>query len=76
MAERGDVFLSEFASNLFVSDKKTYLEKIIGVGNHHLTAIDEQQMAAFLLFSALIIVNFYLVLAKSLCTSQRLAWTI
>ena len=39
--------LSDFASNLFVSDKKRDLEKVIGVGNHHLTRIDEQQMADF-----------------------------
>ena len=49
--------LSEFASNLFVSDKETYLEKIIGVGNDHLTPIDEQQIAALLLVQCTDIVN-------------------
>ena len=57
MAERGNVLLSEFASSLFVSDKKRYLEKIIGVGNHHLTPLDEQQMAVLLLVQRTDIVN-------------------
>ena len=48
MAEQGNVLLTEFSSNLFVSDKKRHLE-IIGVGNHHLAQIDEQQMAVLLL---------------------------
>ena len=49
--------LSEFASNLFVSDKKRYLEKIVGVGNHHLTPVDEQQMPVLLLVQRVDIVN-------------------
>ena len=75
MAERGSVLLSDFASNLFVSDKKRDLEKIIAVGNHHLTRIDEQQMAVLLLVRRTDIVK-PLVLAKSLYTSQRLASTV
>ena len=57
MAERRNVLLREFASNLFVSDKKRYLEKFIGVRNHHLTPIDEQQMAVLLLVQRTDIVN-------------------
>ena len=48
MAERGNVLLSEFTSNLLVSDKKRYLEKIGGGGNHHLIPIKEQQMDCFI----------------------------
>ena len=33
MVEPGKVLLNEFATNLLVSDKKKYLEKIIRVGN-------------------------------------------
>ena len=57
MAERGNVLLSEFASNLFVSNKKRYPEKIIGVGNHHLTLIDQGQMAVLLLVQCTDMVN-------------------
>ena len=39
MAVRGNVLLSEFVNNLLVSDKKTYLEKIIGVGNHYFIGV-------------------------------------
>ena len=49
MVERGRLLLSDFASNLYVSDKKSDLEKIIAAGNYHLTQIDEQQMAVLLL---------------------------
>ena len=49
--------MSEFASNLFVSNKKRYPEKIIGDGNYHLTPIDEQQMAVLLLVQCTDIVN-------------------
>ena len=48
MAVRGNVLLSEFASNLLLSDKKSYLE-IIDVGNHYLILINEQQMEVLLL---------------------------
>ena len=57
MAEQGKGLLSKFASKLFVSIKKRYLQKIIAVGNHHLTAIDEQQMAVLPLVQQAGIVN-------------------
>ena len=58
MAEPGNGLLSELDSDLFVSDKKGYLEKIVGVGNNHLTPIDEQQMAVLLLVQHTNIVNY------------------
>ena len=57
MAVRFIVLLSEFASNLLVKDKKRYLEKIIGDGNHYLIPIDEQQMEVLLLVQSTDIVN-------------------
>ena len=43
---------------VFLSDKKRYLEKIIGVGNHDFQhKIDEQQMAVLLLVQRTDIVN-------------------
>ena len=57
MAVRGNVLLSDFASNLLVSDKKRYLDKIIGVGNCYFIPIDEQQMEVLLQVQRTDIVN-------------------
>ena len=57
MAKRGNILLSELASNLLVSAKKRYLKKIIGVGNHYLKVINEQQMEVLMLVQCTDIVN-------------------
>ena len=57
MVVRGNVLLSDFGSNLLVSDKKRYLNKIIGVGNHYLIRIDVQQMEVLLQVQRTDIVN-------------------
>ena len=57
MTVQGNVSLSEFASNSLLSDRKRYLDKIIGVGNHYLLPIYEQQMEVLLLVQRTGIVN-------------------
>ena len=58
--------LSEFANNLFLSGKKRYLVKIIGVGNHYLIPIDEQKMEVLLQVQRTDIVNYLS------CTGEKL----
>ena len=65
MAERSNVLLSEFTSNLSVSNKRRYLEKVRGVGDPYLIPTNELQIDVLPPVQCTDIFN-YLVLGKFL----------
>ena len=62
--------MSEYTSNLSVSNKRRYLDKIRGVGDPYLIPTNELQIDVLPPVQCTDIFN-YLVLGKRFCTSQR-----
>ena len=70
MAKQDNILLSDFTSNLLVSNKRRHLEKIKGVRDPYLIPTNELQMDVLPPVQCTDIFK-YLVLRKSFCISQQ-----